>query len=118
MKGDLRVPIIRKWGHLWFFLKKSHTPTAFLIEIKIRRIHRRLGYPSVDRLHKLLEQAGHDNMDHKSLAEIEKFCHYCQMNRLAPRRFKFTLKDDKEFNYKVIVDIMHLDGQSVLYMVN
>ena len=29
-------------------------------------------------------------------------------------RFKFTLKDDYEFNYSVYVDIMYLDGKPVL----
>ncbi|XP_044721519.1 integrase core domain-containing protein [Hirsutella rhossiliensis] len=30
------------------------------------------------------------------------------MHSQAPRRFKFTLNDDQEFNYEIIVDVMHL----------
>ncbi|OIW22205.1 hypothetical protein CONLIGDRAFT_687769 [Coniochaeta ligniaria NRRL 30616] len=32
------------------------------------------------------------------------------MNAARPARFKFTLHDDCEFSYEVIVDIMYLDG--------
>ncbi|EED22562.1 conserved hypothetical protein [Talaromyces stipitatus ATCC 10500] len=118
VKGDLRVPIVRKWGHPWFFLDNNHTPVTFLTEVEMRRLHRRFGHPSVDRLHKLLEQAGHDDVDHKSLAEIERYCHHCQMNRQAPRRFKFTLTDDQEFNFEIVVDVMYLDGEPVLHVVD
>ncbi|KAM4054443.1 integrase core domain-containing protein [Hirsutella rhossiliensis] len=30
------------------------------------------------------------------------------MHSQAPRRFKFTLKDDQEFNYEIIVNVMYL----------
>lgn len=40
------------------------------------------------------------------------------MNRQTLRRFKFTLTDDWEFNYKIIVDIMYLDSKLVLYIVD
>ncbi|KAM4068034.1 cwf18 domain containing protein [Hirsutella rhossiliensis] len=58
---------------------------SFLTETEIRTLHRRFGHPAVPRLHHLLKQAGH-----------------------TPRRFKFTLNDDQEFNYEIIVDVMHL----------
>ena len=33
-------------------------------------------------------------------------------------RFKFTLKDDHEFNYLVIIDVMYLDRKPVLQVVD
>ena len=33
-------------------------------------------------------------------------------------RFKFTLKDDYEFDYLVYVDIMYLDGKPILQVVD
>ena len=36
----------------------------------------------------------------------------------SPSRFKFTLKDDYEFNYIVIIDVMYLDGKPVLQVVD
>jgi hypothetical protein len=36
----------------------------------------------------------------------------------APRRFKFILRDDVNFNYEIIVDVMSIEGKPVLYVVN
>ncbi len=33
-------------------------------------------------------------------------------------RFKFTLKDDRNFNYEMIIDVLHIDSKSVLHVVN
>jgi hypothetical protein len=40
------------------------------------------------------------------------------MNSKSPGRFKFTLKDDHEFNYSVVVDILYLEGKPVLQVVD
>jgi hypothetical protein len=40
------------------------------------------------------------------------------MKDSAPRRFKFTLRDNVNFNYKIIVDVMSIEGKSVLYIIN
>lgn len=108
--------MIRKWGHLWFFLSKSEAGASFT-ETELRRLHRRFGHPSVDRLSRLLRNAGHD-VDLSVLQVITTFCHQCQMHSPAPRRFKFTLKDDHDFNYELIVDIIYLLGKPVLHAVD
>lgn len=48
-------------------------------------------------------QAGYDDVLVGTLEDISKFCHHCQLHAPAPRRFKFTLKDDQEFNFEVAV---------------
>ncbi|KJZ70393.1 hypothetical protein HIM_10197 [Hirsutella minnesotensis 3608] len=115
--GDKRIPIVRKWGHPWFFLRKEEAAIAFLSEAELRRLHTRFGHPSVHKLHKLLTNAGH-NVEFEAIAMLRKFCHFCQIKADAPRRFKFTLKDDCDFNYELIVDVMHLDGRPVLHAVD
>ncbi|KJZ80489.1 hypothetical protein HIM_00339 [Hirsutella minnesotensis 3608] len=115
--NGVSVPVIRRWGHAWFFLRKQEASVAFLTEAELRRLHTRFGHPSVYRLHKLLNSAGH-NVEIEALEMIKKFCHYCQMKSDPPRRFKFSLKDDCDFNYEVIVDIMTLDGKPVLHIVD
>ena len=35
-----------------------------------------------------------------------------------PGRFKFTLKDDYEFNYTVIINVIYLDSKPVLQVVD
>jgi hypothetical protein len=40
------------------------------------------------------------------------------MNTKSPSRFKFSLKDNYEFNYSVVIDVMYLDGKLVLYIID
>jgi hypothetical protein len=40
------------------------------------------------------------------------------MNGKSPGRFKFTLKDDYEFNYSVVIDILYLKGKPVLQVID
>ncbi|KAF1934823.1 hypothetical protein EJ02DRAFT_460893, partial [Clathrospora elynae] len=70
------------------------------------------------RLAKLLKDAGHNDFEEKTLEEITRFCHHCQLNSSAPRRFKFTLKDDRYFNYVILVDVMYLGSKPVLHVVD
>ena len=90
----------------------------FLTETELRRLHRRFGHPTTDRLHSLLIKAGHKDVSKSFLKEIEKFCHNCQMNHQSPRRFKFTLHEDYEFNYEIMVDIMYLNNRPVLHVID
>lgn len=66
----------------------------------------------------MLKQAGHADVDEQLLHEIEKFCHYCQAHDLAPQRFKFRLRDDQEFNFEILVDVMYLSGKPVLHVID
>jgi hypothetical protein len=40
------------------------------------------------------------------------------MHEKSPGRFKFTLKDDHEFNYSVIINVLYLDGKPVLQVID
>ena len=116
-QGNVRHPVIRKWGHPWFHLREAGH-AIFLTEPELRRLHRRFGHPTSDRLSRLLEKAGHEDVEHEVLRAITKFCHHCQLSGTAPAHFKFNLKDDKEFNHEVIVDVMNLNGKNVLHVID
>lgn len=47
-----------------------------------------------------------------------KYYEQCQKHSQLPKRFVFTLKDDLNFNYNVIIDIMYIGGKLVLYLVD
>ena len=113
------IPIFSNWGHPWFFVNKNNKIAAgiHLTEAELCQVHTCFGHPSVNKLHKLLTRAGHD-IEHKNIEMIHKFCHYCQIKGKAPRRFKFTLKKDVDFNYEIIVDVMYLDGKPVFHAVD
>ena len=112
-----RIPVTRRWGHPWFFLSKIAMTAIYLTEAEMQRLHSRFGHPSVPKLHKLLTRAGHD-VKYEAIEMIRKFCHYCQIKGDAPKRFKFTLRDDADFNHEVIVDVMYLEGKPVLHLVD
>jgi hypothetical protein len=40
------------------------------------------------------------------------------MHEKSSGRFKFTLKDDYEFNYLITIDVMYLDKKPVLQVVD
>jgi hypothetical protein len=115
------VPVVRKWGHPFMLLGSEGTSevmASHLTETELRQLHRRFGHPSVQRLVRILQRAGHEEVEQQAIEKLTKFCHYCQMNSKSPGRFKFTLKDEYEFNYSVIVDIMYLTGKPVLHVID
>lgn len=112
-------PIIRKFGHP--FICWDHNSASFFTETELRRLHRRFGHPSSRKLISLLERADFLEVDEqmrKTLEAITAQCRLCQMNQQRPRRFRFTIRDDKEFNSTVYVDIFYIDGHAVLHVVD
>ncbi len=128
IQGNKHVPIVRKWGHPWLLLGNQGQNTnnldvnylsiaCHLTEVELRQLHRRFGHPSAQRLLRLLQRAGQD-VEKKAIDHLTKFCHHCQMNQGSPGRFKFSLKDDYDFNYSVIIDVLYLNNKPVLQVVD
>ena len=129
IQGEKQIPVVRAWGHPWMLLDPvkamayhddtivdRHT-VCHLTELELRQVHRRFGHPSARRLISLLHQAGH----HENRAEVERltrYCEYCQKHARKPMRFKFTIRDDKEFNHTVFIDVLWLDSKPVLQLVD
>lgn len=111
------IPVIRKWGHPFFNPSRAEAAT-FFSEQDLRRLHRRFGHPRTERLYKLLQEAGHQDVRREILEKINKMCHHCQTHDPAPKRFKFTIKDNCEFNYQIVADIVQLNGRNVLHVID
>jgi hypothetical protein len=120
------VQVVRRFGHpflLWnsalqsYLAESFDTNPCYLTDVELRRLHRRFGHPSVERLQKLLYRAGHES-DRSTIKQLTKFCHYCQKYGKSPERFRFTLKDDINFNYNVIVDVMYISEAPLLHIVD
>jgi hypothetical protein len=110
------LPVVRKWGHPFFNVSREEAAT-FFTETELRRLHRRFGHPRTERLYKMLNNAGHE-VTLSVLEEIQKFCHYCQKNDPAPRRFKFTIQDETNFNYNIVLDVVRLGNRNVLHVID
>ena len=102
-------PIVRKWGHPWLLLDDQETATHYLTEGELRQLHRRFGHPAAERLYKVLDKAGYDDVDKDVIKRISKYCHQYQIYGKAPGRFRFTIRDDIDFNSRLIVDVMYID---------
>jgi polyhydroxyalkanoate synthesis regulator phasin len=119
VQGKNIVPIVRKWGHPWMLLHREQAiAQAHLTEMELKQLHRRFGHPSVRKLTQLLEKAGQDDVNTRTIEHLTKYCSHCQLNAKSPGRFKFSIKEDAEFNYAVVVDIMYIDGSPVLHLVD
>lgn len=109
---------MRKWGHPRFFLSKLEHSCAFLTVIELRRLDPRFVHPTADRLYRLAGKARHSGAELQIIETITKFCHHCQMHGQAPRGFKFTLHDDCNFNFDIIMDVMYRNKRRVLHVVD
>ena len=121
VRKDQSWPVIRKYGHpflIWGKTLSSYCTTIFfnsedvplegqLTEKELRQLHRRFGHPSIDRLTKLLSKSNHQ-FDRQALEQIHQFCHQCQTHAKPPSRFRFSIKDDAQFNLSIVIDIMYL----------
>jgi hypothetical protein len=85
---------------------------CMLIEMKLRRLHRRFEHFSTRRLQLILDRSDHD-FEFKIIDHLTKFCHHCQVHEKSSSRFNFTLKDDLKFNYNFIVNILYIEIKDV-----
>jgi hypothetical protein len=120
IQGKKRIPIVRKWGHPWMMIHTMKDTFMYqhFTETELRQLHRRFGHPSVEKLYRVLQRAGHEETNLRTIEKISKFCEQCQLHTKNPGRFRFSLRDDIEFNFSVIVDILYLSGAAVLQAVD
>ncbi|THC93999.1 hypothetical protein EYZ11_006508 [Aspergillus tanneri] len=123
--ADVDTPL----GSITFHILPTNTPFLFClkdmdamgVELRNKKDVLERGDKRVPivlrRLTRILQRAGHE-VDSQCVDYLTKFCHHCQMKGKSPGRFKFTLKDDYEFNYSVIIDILYLEGKPVLQVID
>ncbi|POS85440.1 hypothetical protein EPUL_003831 [Erysiphe pulchra] len=98
-------PVIRKYGHPFLLLGG---PEESLVH----------SYEKLDGIieSKILSRSSHD-FNRQAIKHLTKFCDSCQKYSKSPGRFKFNLKDDKDFNSFVYIDVHYIDEKPVLQVV-
>ncbi len=125
--------VIRRYEHaflLWkmliqfLILEFIEKNSCLLIEIELRRLHRRFEHFSARRLYEILERFDHDDdVESRAIKHLIKFCHHCQMHEKSFDRFIFSIKnEDIQFNYSIMINILYMkhksDNKSVLHIMN
>ncbi|RKF72448.1 hypothetical protein GcM1_248171 [Golovinomyces cichoracearum] len=125
-KSKKKWPVITLHGHAWllwdapfvsFICESSTSNPSFLSDTELRHLYKRLGHPSVERLHKLLESSNHE-VDKVALGRLTGYCSHCQKHGKSPGRFRFTLRDDFQFKYVILVDVMYIGINPVLHVID
>jgi hypothetical protein len=123
--------IIRLYDHAFFLwnisaqsliAKSFDRNSYFFIEIELRRLHRRFDHFSIRRLQAILDWSDHE-INSRAIEYFIKYCHHCQIHEKSSNRFDFILKNDLEFNFNVIVNIVYLKikfnvNKSILHVMN
>ena len=126
VQSNAKHSIIRRYDHaflLWHtsvycIVKKSlNINFCFLTEVELRRFHRRFEHSSVRRLHQMLKRSDH-NVKMKALRHLTKYCEHCQKHDKSSNKFSFTIKNDIDFNYNIIVDIFCIQNKPMLHIVD
>jgi len=69
IQGETTIPVVRKWGHTFFNISRIEAG-VFLTEPQLRRLYRQFRHPCMDRLYKLLRNAGHNDVEEAILEKI------------------------------------------------
>jgi hypothetical protein len=123
--------MIRRYDHaflLWdisaqsLITKSFDQNSCYCIKTGLRRLHRRFDHFSTRRLQAILDRFDHE-INSRAREYFIKYCHHCQIHEKFSSSFSFTLKDDLEFNFNVIVNISYLEiksdvNKSILHVMN
>ena len=123
----LTLLITRRFGYpflVWSKALRTYVQESFnynpcyLTNTEIHRLHRRFGHPSAEKLYKVLKRSRHDDVDKRAIDHLTKYYSFCQKYGRSLGRFKFTLREDLDFNHSVYVDIIYINGSLVLYIID
>lgn len=106
-------------GHA-FIKWDAHVQTHFTIP-ELHLLHRRFGHPSASKPSNFLRlpDLGNPSGDKSTTFEtIERHSASFQRYAQAPRRFKFNLKDNFDFNHNFYADVFYIHKRSIVHVVD
>lgn len=115
---DWELPLVRKNGHLYI-----SWPTEVLFTTsEPKKLHRHFFHTNPARIFDLLKRANPGEVDGDDLTKLEKItneCDVCQKLSTAPDRFRVSIPNHSYiFNREVRLDLMNLDGRTVIHAVD
>ncbi len=128
-----RHPVIQRYEHaflLWkmfiqsLILEFMKENSCLLIEVELRRLHRRFDHLSARCLHEILHRSEHNEIEFHAIEHLIKFCHHCQLHGKSSGRFTFSIRNENiQFNYSIVMNILYMkwksgDNKLVLHIMN
>ena len=90
---------------------------CFFIEIKLRQLHRRFEHFLIRRFQTIFDRIDHD-VDSHVFHELIRYCDQCQKHDRFSKRFVFIIKNNVNFNFNLIVDILYINNKSIFHVIN
>lgn len=117
-RRGIATPLTRKYGHVYLeWSDGTHYSTG-----ELERLHRHFNHPQPGRLSALLRRAADPKAvpgTHEQLERLTEACDVCQRLAKAPGRFRVALPpEDIVFNRTILIDLMYLDGRSLMHIVD
>ncbi len=122
------LSIIRRFDHDFLLWKNSNFlhsyitqffefNSCYLIDVELRQLHRLFDRSFILKLNDLLKRFNHE-VKKAILKKLTKICTFCQKYAKFSERFKFILKNDVNFNYSIIVDVMYIENHFILHVID
>lgn len=116
---DATTLVERFYGHP--FIYWNELQQIFFTNSELKDLHKFFVHPLTDKLFNLLKRFELQNVNENTRAMFEDITRRCkpfQTYAQAPRGFKFSLRDDKDFNRTVFVNIFYTNSKPVLHAVD
>jgi hypothetical protein len=78
--------------------------------IELRRLYRRFEHSSTRRLYEMFMRSDHI-VEFRVIEQLNKYCRHCQVHKKSFERFSFSIKDDAEFNFNILMNILYIDAK-------
>lgn len=112
------VPLVRMRGHV----NVEWPVSVFFLWDEFCRMHRHFKHPAPDRFHAIIKRAEplHEHCHSpRNLEDVTKRCEVCQREHSPPYRFRLQIPmGDEVFNEVVCLNLMKINGRSVIHAVD
>lgn len=107
------------WNNFFdvFIIESFLYNSCFLIEIELKRLHRRFDHLSIIKLHHFLKQSDHE-INKQTIENFTKFCTKYQKHEKLLDRFRFIIRNEVQFNYFIFVDIIYIDKNPIFHVID
>ena len=109
-------------AHSYVPMEFRRTNCTHMSVAELEKVHRQFYHPTAEKLFNLLKKAKPEEAapeTRRNLEELTTRCDPCQRIRTAPNRFRVSFgAEHVQFNERVLMDIMYINGDPILHIVD